>query len=114
MADADARVALITGSGSGIGRGAAVRLARDGVNICIADIDTEGAEETASMVREFGREALVVRCNVASIDQVQSAADECVEEFGRLDIAVANAGIGAAGRCWSSRSRTGRTRSTST
>ncbi len=97
MADADARVALITGSGSGIGRGAAVRLARDGVNICIADIDTEGAEETASMVREFGREALVARCNVASIDQVQSAADECVEEFGRLDIAVANAGIGRGG-----------------
>ena len=97
MADADARVALITGSGSGIGRGTAVRLARDGVNICIADIDTEGAEETASMVREFGREALVVRCNVASIDQVQSAADECVEGLGRLDIAVANAGIGRGG-----------------
>ena len=74
-----------------------MRLARDGVNICIADIDTEGAEETASMVREFGREALVVRCNVASIDQVQSAADECVEGLGRLDIAVANAGIGRGG-----------------
>ncbi len=97
MANLEKRVALISGAGSGIGRGAAVRLARDGADICIADIDLDGAEETASMVREFGRETCVVRCNVASIDQVQQAADQCVEQLGRLDIAVANAGIGRGG-----------------
>ena len=97
MANHEGKAALITGAGSGIGRGTAVRLARDGADICIADIDLEGAEETASMVREFGREAHTVRCNVASIDQVQNAADQCVETLGRLDIAVANAGIGRGG-----------------
>ena len=97
MADLTGKRALITGAGSGIGRGTAVRLARDGADICIADIDLDAAEETASMVREFGRSAHIVRCNVASKSQVQEAADACVTELGGLDIAVANAGIGRAG-----------------
>ena len=75
MADLSGKVALNTGSGSGIGQGTAMRLARDGADICIAEIDINGAEETASMVREFGRSAHIVRCNVASKEQVQSAAD---------------------------------------
>lgn len=93
----DGKVALITGAGSGIGRGTAVRLARDGANICIADIDMDGAAETASMVREFGRDAITVKTNVASKPQVQAAADKCVAELGRLDVAVANAGVGRGG-----------------
>jgi NAD(P)-dependent dehydrogenase (short-subunit alcohol dehydrogenase family) len=93
----EGKVAFITGAGSGIGRGTAVRLAREGANICIADIDMDGAEETASMVREFGREAITVKTNVASKPQVQAAADKCVAELRRLDMAVANAGIGRAG-----------------
>lgn len=97
MSDLNGRVALITGSGSGIGQGTALRLARDGADICIAEIDLDAAAETASMVREFGRSAHVVRCNVASKEQVQQAADECVAELGSLDIAVANAGIGRGG-----------------
>ena len=89
----EGKVAFITGAGSGIGRGTAERLAREGADICIADIDMEGAEHTASMVREFGRDALVVKTNVASKEQIQDAADRCVKELGRLDVAVANAGI---------------------
>ena len=97
MADLSGKVAFITGAGSGIGQGTAVRLARDGADICVAEIDLDAAEDTASMVREFGRSAHVVRCNVASLEQVQSAADDCVNELGGLDIAVANAGIGRGG-----------------
>ncbi len=93
----EGKVALITGAGSGIGRGTAVRLARDGANVCIADIDMDGAEETASMVREFGRDAITVKTNVASKPQVQGAADRCVAELGRLDVAVANSVVGRAG-----------------
>jgi NAD(P)-dependent dehydrogenase (short-subunit alcohol dehydrogenase family) len=96
MGTHDGQVAFITGAGSGIGRGTAERLAREGANICIADIDMDGAEETASIVREFGRDASVVQCNVASKPQVQAAAEQCVADLGRLDIAVANAGVGRA------------------
>jgi NAD(P)-dependent dehydrogenase (short-subunit alcohol dehydrogenase family) len=97
MGTLDGKKALITGAGSGIGRGTAVRLARDGADICVVDIDEAGAAETASSVREFGCDALVVRANVASKAQVQDAADRCVTELGGIDIAVANAGIARGG-----------------
>lgn len=97
MADLRGNVAFVTGAGSGIGRGTAERLARDGADICIADIDVEGAEHTASAVREFGREAIVVKANVASERQIQEAVAQCVSSLGRLDIAVANAGIARGG-----------------
>ena len=90
----EGKVAFITGAGSGIGQGTAERLAREGADVCIADIDKEGAEHTASTVREFGREALVVGANVASQSQVEAAVEACMARFGRLDVAVANAGIG--------------------
>ncbi|MGI8926980.1 MAG: SDR family NAD(P)-dependent oxidoreductase [Tepidiformaceae bacterium] len=97
MPTLDGKVAFITGAGSGIGRGAAERLAREGANICIADIDLDGAAHTASTVREFGCDALVVKANVASQPQVEKAIERCVGELGRIDIAVANAGIGRGG-----------------
>jgi NAD(P)-dependent dehydrogenase (short-subunit alcohol dehydrogenase family) len=97
MAALDGKVAFITGAGSGIGRGTAERLAREGADICIVDIDEEGAEHTASTVREFGRDALVVRANVASAVQIGGAVTRCVETLGRLDVCVANAGIARGG-----------------
>lgn len=92
MGDLTGKVALITGAGSGIGRGIAERLARDGADICIADFDEAGGQLTADLVGQLGRGALNVRCNVAVPEQVEAAAAACVEKFGRLDIAVANAG----------------------
>ena len=97
MSTLEGRVAWITGAGSGIGRGTAERLARDGADILISDIDLEGAEETAELVRQAGRKAHVIKTNVISQGQVQQAADACLQAFGRLDIAVANAGIGRGG-----------------
>ncbi|MBM4202637.1 MAG: SDR family oxidoreductase [Gammaproteobacteria bacterium] len=91
------KVAFITGAGSGIGRGIALRLAREGADICIPDIDQDGARMTADLVTQLGRQALVLKANVASHMQIQTAARDCVNRFGRLDIAVANAGIGRSG-----------------
>ncbi len=97
MANLKGKVAFITGAGSGIGRGIAERLARDGADVFIADIDMEGAELTANLVTQLGRRAVTVKANVASQVQMQKAAADCVSQFGRLDIAIANAGIGRGG-----------------
>ena len=93
----DGKVAFVTGAGSGIGRGVALRLARDGADICVADFDLEGAEETAKRVRESGGRAHVERVNVASAEQLERAVAGCVSALGRLDISVANAGIARGG-----------------
>jgi glucose 1-dehydrogenase len=97
MTDLKGKVAFITGAGSGIGRGVAERLARDGADIFIADVDADGAEMTANLVTQLGRRAVVTKANVAVKAQMQSAAQQCVAKLGRLDITVANAGIGRAG-----------------
>lgn len=97
MAALTGKVAFVTGGGSGIGRGICERLAREGADVCIPDIDTEGAEHTADLVTQLGRRAHVVKANTASEAQMQRAAAECVERLGRLDIAVANAGIARGG-----------------
>jgi NAD(P)-dependent dehydrogenase (short-subunit alcohol dehydrogenase family) len=91
------KVAFITGGGSGIGRGIAERLARDGADVFIADIDEAGAEETVNIVTQLGRRALVARANVAAPGHLEQATAECVRQFGRLDFAIANAGIGRGG-----------------
>lgn len=88
------KVAFITGGGSGIGRGIAERLARDGADIFVTDIDLAGAEHTVDLVTQLGRRAGACKANVAAPLQLEQAVAECVAKFGRLDIAVANAGIG--------------------
>ncbi|MEQ8483087.1 MAG: SDR family NAD(P)-dependent oxidoreductase [Pseudomonadales bacterium] len=97
MSTLTGKVAFITGAGSGIGRAVAERLAREGADIFIADVDTDGAEMTANLVTQLGRRAAVAKANVAAPAQMQQAADRCVAELGRLDIAIANAGIGRGG-----------------
>lgn len=97
MGSIDGQVAFITGAGSGIGRGVAERLAREGADIAVADIDLDGANETAELVRSAGQKAHVVQANAASETQLTAAVDESLEALGRLDIAVANAGIARAG-----------------
>lgn len=85
--------ALITGAGFGNGRAMAVRFAREGADVVVADIDAARAEETAALVRDLGRRAVVTRTNVCRRDECEAAVRACVEAFGGIDIAVANAGI---------------------
>jgi meso-butanediol dehydrogenase/(S,S)-butanediol dehydrogenase/diacetyl reductase len=96
MAMLQGKAAFVTGAGSGIGQGIAERLARDGADVAIADIDLEGCEETAERVRKAGGRPHVVQANVASQRQLQAAVESSASAFGRLDIAVANAGIARA------------------
>lgn len=93
MANLQGKVALVTGAASGNGRGMAVRFAEDGADVVIADIDEPGMEETARLVRQQERRALVRRCDVSSKADVDALISAATSEFGRLDIAVANAGV---------------------
>jgi NAD(P)-dependent dehydrogenase (short-subunit alcohol dehydrogenase family) len=85
------KVAVITGAARGLGQAFAKRLAEDGVHIAVADL--EAGEETASLVRAAGREALAVRCDVSSPESVAGLAREVERAFGRCEILVNNAGI---------------------
>lgn len=85
--------AMITGGGAGIGRAAAVALARNGADIAIMDIDTESAEQTCDAVRAEGRQALVCKGSVSSAEEVASAFSLMDRELGPVTIMVNNAGI---------------------
>jgi len=87
------KVALITGAGRGIGRAIALRFARNGADVAVSDIDAVGIEATAEEIRQTGRRALAITCNVTDPKACQEMVDRVVAEFSRLDILVNNAGI---------------------
>lgn len=92
MKQLDGKVALITGAARGIGRGIALCLAAEGTDIIINDrTQTEEAQETADAVKELGRQALIWPADVTNREAVAQMITGAVEQFGRLDIAVANA-----------------------
>src|SRR5688572_30150608 len=91
--DVSGKKALVTGAGSGIGRALALTLAENGVDVAIVDVNAESAERTAVEIRALGRESLAVVCDVTRGAQVEAMVAEVVAGFGRLDIAVNNAGI---------------------
>ena len=88
----DDRTALVTGGGSGIGREAALLFAARGARVVVADLATEGGEETASSIREGGGEAVFVRTDVTRADEVAAMVDAAASSFGGLDCAINSAG----------------------
>ncbi len=91
------KVAVITGAGSGIGAATARRFADEGMRLVLADLDEERLRAVAN---ELGGSAEVEsrRCDVGQIDEVEALMQAAVERFGRLDVAVNNAGIGGYGK----------------
>lgn len=87
------KVALVTGGGKGIGRAIALRLASDGADIAIADMDEESANSVAADVRAMGRKSAVTRTDVSDRDQVFAAVEKAANELGGFDVMVNNAGI---------------------
>lgn len=87
------RVAVVTGAATGLGKIYALRLASEGADICVADINQEGVEKTASLIREKGRKALAIKMDVTSEEDTVKGAKLAFDTFKRIDILVNNAGI---------------------
>ena len=87
------RVALITGGSTGIGRAAAVAMAREGANIALTARRAERCEEAVAEIEGLGGQALALPGDVANADHVAELVAATVERWGRLDIVVPNAGI---------------------
>jgi short-subunit dehydrogenase len=89
---------VITGASSGFGRGVAVRLAAQGANVVLAARRTELLEEVAAEASAAGGKPLVVTTDVSKPEDLQKLADAAIERFGRIDVWINNAGVGAIGR----------------
>jgi meso-butanediol dehydrogenase/(S,S)-butanediol dehydrogenase/diacetyl reductase len=87
------KVALVTGAGQGIGRGIALRLAKDGAAIMLVDMKAEALEAVAAEVRALGRKAATFVADISDREQVYAAIAQTERELGGFDIIVNNAGI---------------------
>ena len=93
MGKLDGRVALITGAGSGIGRGAALLFSKEGAKVVVADIAVAAGQETAEMIRSTGREAQFIQADVSKRPDVERLIKHVVGAFGGIDVLYNNAGI---------------------
>jgi NAD(P)-dependent dehydrogenase (short-subunit alcohol dehydrogenase family) len=85
--------AIVIGGGRNIGRAVVLEFARRGARVAVADLDFEGAQETAALVKATGVEAIALQCDVSSDASILAAADTAERELGPIDIVMNNAGI---------------------
>jgi len=93
----DGKLAIVTGAGQGIGKAAALRLAREGADVVVADINSETAEKTAEEIRLLDRRTLSYSVDVAGLSEIQSMVDCAAAQFGQIDILVNAAGVAQTG-----------------
>ena len=94
----NARRAIVTGGGSGIGRAAALKLAEEGASVAVLDVNVEAAKQVVANIIAAGGKALAVFANVTDETQVADALSRAEGHFGGLDTVIANAGILLFGR----------------
>ena len=93
MKDLNNKVAVVTGAGSGIGRGIAEHAAKAGMRLVLADINEEGLNETLALVKSFGVEAISRVTDVSSLDEVENLASQTYETFQNCHLLFNNAGV---------------------
>ncbi|WP_375447395.1 SDR family NAD(P)-dependent oxidoreductase [uncultured Fibrella sp.] len=94
MSSFNQQVVLITGAGSGIGRATALAFAKAGAQLIVSDINETSGRQTVEQIKEAGGDAAYITCNVADSEQHKATVAFALQTFGRLDVAVNNAGIG--------------------
>lgn len=87
------KTAIVTGGAVGIGKGIAIALAQQGYNIVVADINEKNCKQAANEVSKLGVGVLPIKCDVSSAVEVKNLFSQTVQEFGRVDVLVNNAGI---------------------
>jgi NAD(P)-dependent dehydrogenase (short-subunit alcohol dehydrogenase family) len=98
MGRLEGKVAVITGAASGIGRGTALCLAREGAAVVAVDLNSQGGEQVVGEIAATGGRAVFQHTDVSSEPEIRSAVERAVKEYGRLDIMFNNAGlVGAVG-----------------
>ncbi len=93
----EGKKALVTGGAVGIGKACALALAEAGADVAIIDINEKVGEQTAATIRAMGRDAVFIRCDVSDKADIQAMVGSVVNQFGRLDIAINNAGTARMG-----------------
>ena len=94
IADLRGKTGLVTGGGQGIGRGIALKLAEQGADVAIADINQTGAATVVAEVQAKGRSSFPVHIDTTDNESVKAGAGHVIATFGHLDILINNAGIG--------------------
>jgi NAD(P)-dependent dehydrogenase (short-subunit alcohol dehydrogenase family) len=94
MNDLKNKIALVTGAGSGIGQAIAIKYASEGATVIVSDIDEKGGKETVKLIKDQKGNAKFIKADSANIADNELLVKEILQEFGRLDIACNNAGIG--------------------
>jgi NAD(P)-dependent dehydrogenase (short-subunit alcohol dehydrogenase family) len=89
----DNKVILITGSGSGMGRQAAYKIAKENATVIVADINEKEGQETVNKIVENDGNAFFIKVNISSNEEVKEMISTIVDNYGRLDIAINNAGV---------------------
>ena len=93
--------AIVTGGSQGIGAAIALELAVEGANVCLTyRKHAEEGEQYAEKIRDMGRKALAVKCDISSFSEAEAVVSQALDAFGRLDILVNNAGMNWDGVCW--------------
>lgn len=93
MEDLAGKISIVTGGAMGIGREIALRLARDGSDIAVVDIEKEGAQKTVKEIHSMGRKSFFFEVDVTQWDQVKAMVDGVLKNFNKVDILVNSAGI---------------------
>jgi NAD(P)-dependent dehydrogenase (short-subunit alcohol dehydrogenase family) len=90
------KIALVTGGSTGIGKASSLAFAREGATVVVSDINVDGGEETARLIRESGGKAIFIKADVLLAAEVEALVNKAVATYGRLDCAFNNAGIAGA------------------